>query len=113
MKSLVSAGALMLCVAGTSAWAKLPAAPQTDEAKAKAAEAAAKTAHAGKVEAFLLCKAQDRAAAHYFRNSKKDPKSATATPACTDPGAFVAPTAAAPAAAPAATPTPAKEAKKS
>ncbi len=36
-----------------SAWAKLPA--PSDEAKAKAAEAAAKTAHNGKVDAFKLC----------------------------------------------------------
>jgi hypothetical protein len=116
MKTLVSAAALLLCLGGTSAWAKLPVAPQTDESKAKAAEAAAKTAHAGKVEAFKLCKSQDKAAAHYFRTSKKDPKAATATPACADPGAFVSPTAAAPAApAPAApaAPVAAKDGKKS
>ena len=44
-------------VLSTSAWAKLPA--PSDEAKAKAAEASAKTAHAGKVDGFLLCKSQD------------------------------------------------------
>ena len=50
MKSLglcVAASVLSLSVA-----AKLP--PPSDEAKAKAAEAAAKTAHAGKVDAYLL-----------------------------------------------------------
>ena len=113
MKTFVSAGALMLCLAGTSAWAKLPVAPQTDEAKAKAAEAAAKTAHAGKVESYQLCQSQNKAAAHYFRSNKKDPKSATATPACADPGAFVSPAAAAPAPTSAPATAPAKDGKKS
>jgi hypothetical protein len=36
------------------------AAAPSDEAKAKAAEAAAKTAHAGKVDNFKLCKSMDR-----------------------------------------------------
>ena len=82
------------------ALAKLPA--PSDEAKAKAAEAAAKTAHAGKVEAFLLCKAQDKVAARTSNASKpagKDAKGAApATSACADPGPFVY-TPAAPAAA--------------
>ena len=79
-----------LAMAG-SAMATLPA--LSDEAKAKAAEAAAKTAHAGKVDAFQLCKAQDKAAA---RNNKavkptgKDSKAAAPTAsACVDPGPFV------------------------
>lgn len=100
-----------------SAFAKLP--PLSDEAKAKAAEAAAKTAHAGKVDAFLLCKSQDRVAAHVAKQGKagkKDPK-APATPACADPGPFVytpAPSAPAPAvAAPAPAPAAAAPAKKS
>lgn len=81
------------------ALAKLP--PPSDEAKAKAAEAAAKAAHAGKVEAYQLCKAQDRVAA-YYRKTHKDAPKAAATPACADPGPFVAaPAGAAPAAAPA------------
>ena len=41
---------VLASVLTTSAWAKLPA--PSDEAKAKAAEAAAKTAHAGKVDGF-------------------------------------------------------------
>ena len=82
---------------GSSAWAKLPA--PSDEAKAKAAEAAAKTAHAGKVDAFKLCKAQDKVAAHVQKNNKAKAGKPMATPACADPGPFVA---AAPAAAPAA-----------
>ena len=100
-----------------SAFAKLP--PLSDEAKAKAAEAAAKTAHTGKVDAYLLCKSQDRVAAHAAKQGKagkKDPKAAP-MPACTDPGPFVytpapaAPAVAAPAAAPA--PAAAAPAKKS
>ena len=43
--------ALVLACSG-AAWAKLPAPVLTDEAKAKAAEAAAKTAHGNKVAAF-------------------------------------------------------------
>jgi len=86
-----------------TAWAKLP--PPSDEAKAKAAEAAAKTAHAAKVEAYQLCKAQDRVAAHYRKSTKagKDDKPVATAP-CADPGPFVyqPATAGAPAAAPAA-----------
>lgn len=76
------------CTLAASALAKLPA--PSDEAKAKAAEAAAKTAHNGKVEAYKLCKAQDKAAAHYQKTSKTAGKGAKpATPPCTDPGPFV------------------------
>ena len=99
-----------------SAFAKLP--PPTDEAKAKAAEAAAKTAHTAKADGYLLCKAQDKVAAHVQRTNKSKAGKAVATPPCVDPGKFVytppeaTPTAAAPAApaaapAPAATPAPA------
>lgn len=97
--------------AATSTFAKLP--PLSDEAKAKAAETAAKTAHAGKVDAYKLCLSMDRVAAGYQASAKKagkEVKPATATPPCADPGPFVSPTAAsAPAAkvaaaAPAATP---------
>lgn len=79
--------------------AKLPA--PSDEAKAKAAEAAAKTAHAGKVDNYKLCLSMDKAAAHYFKTAaaaKKEVKPAVATPACADPGPFVPPVAGAPAA---------------
>ncbi len=99
-----------------SALAKLP--PLNDEAKAKAAEAAAKTAHAGKVDNYLLCKSQDKVAAHY-RKGNKDAKAAAATPPCADPGPFVytpagaTPTAAAPAPAPAAPAAADKKKKKS
>jgi Tfp pilus assembly protein PilV len=102
---LISASALSL--------AKLPA--PSDEAKAKAAEAAAKTAWAGKVDGFALCKAQDKAAAKTAKSGKAG--KSTATPPCADPGPFVytpavagAPVAAAPAAAPAVAGAPAAKA---
>jgi hypothetical protein len=85
----------------SAAWAKLPA--PSDDAKAKAAEAAAKTAHGDKVAGFQLCKSQDQVAAYYVADAKKagkEVKPATATPPCADPGAFVYPPPAAPAAAP-------------
>lgn len=104
---------LALCIAGfalasaaTTALAKLP--PPSDEAKAKAAEAAAKTAHGNKLANYQLCKSMDRTAEAFFAQAKmagKQVKPAdTAAAACADPGPFVytPPTAAsAPAAAPA------------
>ena len=120
--TLLKTSAAVLAVAlwalpATSAFAKLPA--PNDDAKAKAAEAAAKTAYGNKVASFQLCKAMDRTATAYFAQAKKDGKAvkpAATTDACADPGPFVyvpAPPAssAAPgvavAAAPAATATPA------
>ncbi len=76
--------------ASSIALAKLPA--LSDEAKAKGAEAAAKTAWNGKVDNYLLCKAQDKVAASYHKAAKaagKDAKPAAAVPPCADPGAFV------------------------
>ena len=86
-----------------SAVAKLP--PLSDEAKAKAAETAAKTAWSDKVASFQLCKAMNKAAASYQAATKQAGKTAATpvdTPACADPGAYVSPTAAS-APAPAAT----------
>ena len=71
------------------ALAKLP--PLNDEAKAKAAEAAAKTAWTGKIEAYQLCKAQDKVVASYYKSAKsagKETRPSAAAPACADPGAF-------------------------
>ena len=86
---------------GFSAAAKLPA--PSEEAKAKAAEAAAKTAHGNKVADFQLCKSREKVAAHYYKTNGKGKPAPTATPGCVDPGAYKpAETAAAPAAAPAA-----------
>ena len=76
--------------AASMAAAKLPA--LSDEAKAKAAEAAAKSAWAGKADNYLLCKSQDKVAASYYKTAKaagKDAKPAIATPPCADPGTFV------------------------
>lgn len=87
---LLATSFLAAMVAGGSAWAKLPA--PSDEAKAKAAEAAAKTAHAGKVAGFQLCKSQDRTAQAYLASAKKAGKTTAApvaTPPCADTGAFV------------------------
>jgi hypothetical protein len=92
MKKLLVSSLLATLLAGASATvlAKLPA--LSDEAKAKAEEAAAKTAWSGKVDAYQLCKSQDKVAASYYQSAKaagKETKPAAATPACTDPGAFV------------------------
>jgi hypothetical protein len=95
-KILIAATALL---AG-AAFAKLPTPVLTDEAKLKAAETAAKTAHGNKVADFQLCKSREATAAYYFKTAKaagKETKPATDTPACADPGAFVFPPPAAPA----------------
>ncbi len=126
-KSLISLATLVLAsLFSVSAMAKLPA--PSDEAKAKAAEAAAKTAHGNKVADFQLCKSREKVAAHYYKTAKASGKPTSppvATPACADPGPFVAAAPAAPAAvaaapaagakpaAPGAAPAPAAPAKKS
>jgi hypothetical protein len=102
-KTFISMATLVLAsLFSASAMAKLPA--PSDEAKAKAAEAAAKTAHGNKVADFQLCKSREKVAAHYYKTAKASGKPTNppvATPACVDPGAYVA-AAPAPAAAPAA-----------
>lgn len=87
LKQILLAGCALLM--GTAAMAKLPA--LSDEAKAQAAEAAAKTAWSGKVDAYLSCKSQDKVAAHYYKTAKaqnKDVKPAIETPPCVEPGVF-------------------------
>ncbi|MFM6985032.1 MAG: hypothetical protein ACKOXQ_00125 [Hydrogenophaga sp.] len=93
---------LMMSLAAVSvaAQAKLPAPVLDDAAKAKAEEAKAKTAHTGKVDAYKLCLSMERAAANHFKAmaaAGKPAKPAQASPACTDPGAFVWPAPAVPA----------------
>ena len=105
MKRIVTLS--LLALTASVALAKIPAPVLTDDAKAKAAEAAAKTAHGTKVANFQLCRSMDRTAARYQAESKKAGKAVkpTETPPCADPGAFVYPppaVAAAPAPAPAA-----------
>jgi hypothetical protein len=97
LTTISATASVLFALTTTAALAKLPA--PSDEAKAKAAEAAAKTAWNGKVDGFLLCKSQDKAAAHYYKTAKST-KPAAAMPPCADPGAFVypLPVAAAPAA---------------
>ena len=87
MKNLLIA--TLFAGVSVTALAKLP--PLTDEAKAKAAEAAAKAAWSGKVDNYLLCNSADKVAASYFKTAKaagKETKPPTATPPCADPGVF-------------------------
>jgi hypothetical protein len=71
--------------------AKLP--PPDDAAKAKAAETAAKAAWQAKLDAFQLCKAQDKVVAVYMKNAKATPQSNPSAAAA--PAAPAAPVAAA------------------
>lgn len=85
-KTLVAS---LLMVASSVVLATL--APPSEDAKAKAAEAAAKAAWAGKVSSYQLCKSVNRVAAYYYQSAKaagKETKPATATPPCADPGVF-------------------------
>jgi hypothetical protein len=110
MKPFLTAAVLLATLLGAaSVSAKLP--PPSDEAKAKAAEAAAKAAHNGKVDAYQLCRSMDKVAADYYAAAKKagtETKPPVPTPPCVDPGPFVypppAPASGAAAAAPAAPP---------
>jgi hypothetical protein len=71
--------------------AKLP--PLSDEAKAKAAEAANKAAWTDKVGAYKLCQSMDKVAATYRSSAAATARPASAadpTPACADPGPYVA-----------------------
>jgi hypothetical protein len=87
MRRFVGLIVIGLC-ATSGALAKLP--PPSDDAKAKAAEAAAKTAHGDKVGAYKLCQSMDKVAATYLAERKKAGKEVkpVATPPCTDPGPF-------------------------
>jgi hypothetical protein len=74
---------------GGAALGKLP--PPTEEAAAKAAEAAPKAAWSAKVTSYQLCKSQEATATRYFMAATaagKEVKPAAATPACVDPGPF-------------------------
>ncbi|WP_439605871.1 hypothetical protein [Hydrogenophaga sp.] len=89
-RSLLCMAALLVAA---SAHAKLPAPPApTDEAKAKAAETAAKTAWAAKVDGYKLCLSMDKAASNHFKTAAATGKpvkpAAANAPACADPGPF-------------------------
>lgn len=103
MRRVVSAS--IIAVIATASWlttpalAKLP--PLSDEAKAGAAETAAKSAWTDKVGGYKLCRSMERTVEHYHKTAAsmgKTPASAVDTPPCTDPGAFVPPVAVATAA---------------
>lgn len=89
MKKIVLAA--MLALFSLTVAAKLP--PLSDEAKAKAAEAKAKTEWSNKVAAYQLCRSQDATVNAYLTAMKAQGKEAKhgapGTP-CSDPGAFVA-----------------------
>ena len=83
---LVAACASALAFAAA---AKLP--PLSDEAKAKAAEAANKASWTDKVGAYQLCQTQEKIAASYRKTAAAAGKPASApetTPPCADPGAY-------------------------
>ena len=86
MRVLIALMAALL--AGGTAFAKLP--PLSDEAKAKAAEAAARSAWTGKVAAYQLCQSMDRVAEEYLARERAAGKliEPVPTPPCTDPGPF-------------------------
>ena len=88
MTQIFRSSLLALCVASvcTLACAKLPA--PSPEVAAKAAEAAAKAAWAGKVDNYKLCLSQDRVAAHYRKTTSTASAPTVAGSACTDPGPF-------------------------
>jgi len=84
--------ALFAAIFAASVFAKLP--PPTDDAKEKAAEAAAKTAWTDKVGLYQLCVAMDRTAATYRESTKAAGKSvpvAVATAPCANPGPYLSP----------------------
>lgn len=95
-KILVSA--VMIAACGV-ALAKLP--PMDDATKAKAAEAAAKAAWQGKVDAYQSCKVQDKIAARYKSTAGSKPAAdakppSTAMPVASQPTAGGTPAVAAP-----------------
>jgi hypothetical protein len=92
--------AIALAVSG-AALAKLP--PPDEAAKAKAAEAAAKTAWQAKIDTYQLCKVQDRIAANYKSRGPAKAAASAAAPGAAPAAAPGAPAATAmPTAAPAA-----------
>ncbi|MEO6896985.1 MAG: hypothetical protein ABJA49_09255 [Betaproteobacteria bacterium] len=90
MRSSILAALIATVALAGPALAKLP--PLSDEAKAKAAEAAAKAAWSAKVDAYKVCQIEDRLAKDY-RSSVTDAPAAVATPPCADPGSLPTPVA--------------------
>ena len=85
-KFLMTSLLLGACALAT---AKLP--PPSPEAKAKSDEAAGKIAWVATGDTYKLCQAQDMVAVAYYKSAQaagKATKQPTATPPCSDPGAF-------------------------
>jgi hypothetical protein len=83
---------LIAALIAAPVFAKLP--PPTDDDKAKAAEAAAKSAWADKVGFYQLCLAQDRTVEAYRKSSKaagKDVALPVAAAPCANPGPYASP----------------------
>ena len=83
--------ALVVALSTGVLFAKLP--PPSDEAKAKAAETAAKSAWTDKVGAYKTCVAGDKVVENYRKTRAaqgKEVRPPVATPPCADPGPFVA-----------------------
>jgi hypothetical protein len=92
MRPALALAALSLLAAALAAPAAAKLPPLSDEAKAKAAEAAARTAWNDKVAAYKMCLAMDRSAEVYRTSSKsigKDAPAPVPMPPCADPGPFV------------------------
>ena len=92
MRSSTIAAIAAASLASSVALAKLP--PLSEEAKAKAAETAAKAAWTDKVGAYKLCQSMDHVASAYRASAAaagKPASSAEATPPCADPGPYAAP----------------------
>ena len=83
MRSSTLAALIAAVALAGPALAKLP--PPSDEAKAKAAETAAKSAWSAKVDAYKVCQIEDRLAKTYH-SSVKDAPEPMAAPPCSDPG---------------------------
>ena len=83
-KALLTAALFAAC---GLALARIPAPVLDDAAKAKAAETAAKTAWQAKVDGYLLCKAQDKAAANHKNMAKSLPPKPVVTPVVATPAA--------------------------
>jgi len=91
MRAALLSAMMAAAVISGPAFAKLP--PPSDEAKAKAAETAAKAAWTDKVGHYHLCKTMDRLADGYRKTpaaSGKEVPGASAVP-CVDPGPYAAP----------------------
>jgi hypothetical protein len=89
MRIIVVIAAAAIASLTVPALAKLP--PPSEEAKAQAAETAAKTAWSDKVSQYKTCLAQDRVAEIYRKGAQASGTAApapVATSPCMDPGPF-------------------------